>query len=33
MKESITIGCVIVGQFSGVRPIVLFKLPIYRKVE
>lgn len=33
MKESVTIGCVIVGQFSGVGPTVLFQLPIYRKVD
>lgn len=33
MKETVTIGCVIVGQFSGVEPTVLFQLPIYRKVD
>lgn len=32
-QESVTIGCVIVGQFSGVGPTVLFQLLIYRKVD
>lgn len=27
-KESVTIGCVIVGQFSGAGPTVLLQLPI-----